>query len=623
MLISFVAGFGVLIVSSPSIVRVPDDYEKIQWAIGNASDGDTIFVRAGTYYEHVIVSKPLVLVGEDKATTIIDGNGTGTVVSVTADSVIINGFTMRNSGRNGYWSFLAGIYLHSGGNEITENLLMNNNYGIIVATPYAKGSDKNSIAENIIQNNNYGILAFGKNNVISNNTVTGNPRYGIWLSGLWANDSNTITGNIVSNSDHGISLCGWVLLGGTTSSDFRHNVLQGSSELQSPPLSNNTVSDNMVTGCGHGIDIEVCNGNTVTGNTIASNNVGLSIDSFEGSLNNTIYHNSFVDNTAQVYISLGYANTWDDGFPSGGNYWGDYEDRYPNATQIDGSGIWDTPYVIDEDNQDNYPLLHLYGGIRNLDTNLAYLTIQSAIEAPETLDGHTIFVEEGMYYEHVFVNKTISLVGEDRETTIIDGGGIITPIVHITANNVTVRAFTIQNSGRIYGWEGGGIYMTNSNRNNIVENTIINTQYGINLRNSTKNTIIGNTMIENDVGIQFLDEYSSDSTIYHNNFIDNGWQVNSFAASNNTWDNGYPSGGNYWSDYEERYPNATEIDNSGIWNTLYVIDENNQDNYPIVPEFPIWTPMLLILIVLTVAIAIYKRRPIKAPIHEIAIFSKC
>ena len=46
LMISFVAEFGVLIAASPSIVRVPDDYEKIQWAIGNASDGDTIFVRA-------------------------------------------------------------------------------------------------------------------------------------------------------------------------------------------------------------------------------------------------------------------------------------------------------------------------------------------------------------------------------------------------------------------------------------------------------------------------------------------------------------------------------------------------------------------------------------------------
>jgi parallel beta-helix repeat protein len=73
---------------------------------------------------------------------------------------------------------------------------------------------------------------------------------------------------------------------------------------------------------------------------------------------------------------------------------------------------------------------------------------------------------------------------------------------------------------------------------------------------------------------------SSNNTVYHNNFLKNGHQV-STDGSANTWDDGYPSGGNYWSDYEERYPNAMEIDNSGIWDTPYVIDSYDQDNYPL------------------------------------------
>jgi hypothetical protein len=48
------------------------------------------------------------------------------------------------------------------------------------------------------------------------------------------------------------------------------------------------------------------------------------------------------------------------------------------------------------------------------------------------------------------------------------------------------------------------------------------------------------------------------------------------------WDYGYPSGGNYWSDYLTMYANATEIDSSGVWNTPYVIDANNTDHYPLV-----------------------------------------
>jgi len=107
---------------------------------------------------------------------------------------------------------------------------------------------------------------------------------------------------------------------------------------------------------------------------------------------------------------------------------------------------------------------------------------------------------------------------------------------------------------------------------------------------------------------------SSNNTIYHNNFIDNIVQADIYPPHSgyaNVWDDGYPSGGNYWSDYEDRYPDAEEIDESGIWNTPYVIDANNRDNYPLVPEFSTWISMLLILIGLTVATAIYKRRPNK------------
>jgi len=76
------------------------------------------------------------------------------------------------------------------------------------------------------------------------------------------------------------------------------------------------------------------------------------------SADNWFYHNNFIDNTQQVYFYYsGYANTWDDGYPSGGNYWSDYSERSPDASEIDGSGIWDTPYVIDENNQDNYPVV--------------------------------------------------------------------------------------------------------------------------------------------------------------------------------------------------------------------------------------------------------------------------
>ena len=71
--------------------------------------------------------------------------------------------------------------------------------------------------------------------------------------------------------------------------------------------------------------------------------------------------------------------------------------------------------------------------------------------------------------------------------------------------------------------------------------------------------------------------------------------------------------GNYWSDYGDKYPNAEEIDELGLWDTAYVINSNNQDNYPIVPEFPTWASMLLILLLITIATA--KRKLLETPIH--------
>jgi len=103
---------------------------------------------------------------------------------------------------------------------------------------------------------------------------------------------------------------------------------------------------------------------------------------------------------------------------------------------------------------------------------------------------------------------------------------------------------------------------------------------------SSYNTITGNNITNNKQGIEL--EYSSFNSIYHNNFVENTQQANNrYSGYANTWDNGYPSGGNYWSDYLERYPYALEIGDSGIWDTPYNLDEDNQDNYPLVEP---WIP---------------------------------
>jgi parallel beta-helix repeat protein len=100
------------------------------------------------------------------------------------------------------------------------------------------------------------------------------------------------------------------------------------------------------------------NGNTVSYNNITSNGDG--IDLYYSSANNVIYHNNFVNNTFSVYPSYAGENVWDNGYPSGGNYWSDYagvdQKRGPNQNQPGSDGIGDTPYVINSNNRDRYPL---------------------------------------------------------------------------------------------------------------------------------------------------------------------------------------------------------------------------------------------------------------------------
>ena len=242
--------------------------------------------------------------------------------------------------------------------------------------------------------------------------------------------------------------------------------------------------------------------------------------------------------------------------------------------------------------------------IHNIDTGLNYSTIQEAINANETLDGQTILVDAGTYYENVVVNKSLSIIGANSESTVIDGNytGNVVEIV----NNVTLSGFTIRNSGGAL--EDSGIYLDGGVNCTISENQVINNNYGIYLYASvsspTFSVITQNYIANSNVGISASEAYdttftantianssqkgvflfaSEYNTFIHNNFINNTIQVYNWGESGkwpDTWDNGNSSGGNYWSDYKG---NNT---NHGFGNIPYSADElGNQDHYPLMGMF--------------------------------------
>jgi parallel beta-helix repeat protein len=195
--------------------------------------------------------------------------------------------------------------------------------------------------------NNYSTdyTSYVENVTIKNLNVYGSI-FGITLS----NTSNClIVNNTLSKINNGV-----LSLGEPTAAIF---VAAGYANI----IRNNTMVDNFC-----GIDCLETQGNLIVGNTIANNsktfwNSSCTAIMFWGASNNTIYHNNFINNSIQAYDdsydSAFSVNTWDNGYFSGGNYWSDYQTKYPNAGRLNDSAIGNGAYIIDSQNRDNYPLL--------------------------------------------------------------------------------------------------------------------------------------------------------------------------------------------------------------------------------------------------------------------------
>jgi parallel beta-helix repeat protein len=147
--------------------------------------------------------------------------------------------------------------------------------------------------------------------------------------------------------------------------------------------------------------------------------------------------------------------------------------------------------------------------VLNVNTGLAYATIQEAINAPTTLNGHTIRVKAGTYFENVAVNKSLSLVGENKLDTVIDGGAS-SNVVYVTVDNASVTGFTVKNSR--YGYAGIDVYQ--SNNDNISGNIVEDNYNGIYLYGSSDSLVEGNEVLSNVYGIHL---YGSSNVTVSNN----------------------------------------------------------------------------------------------------------
>ena len=246
-----------------------------------------------------------------------------------------------------------------------------------------------------------------------------------------------------------------------------------------------------------------------------------------------------------------------------------------------------------------------------------FLHLQDAINAASDFD--TIIVKKGIYREHVIVNKPLIIKGEDKEKTVIDGGFEKT-VITITADEVNLNHVTIRNSGR---GTNAGIKIEGSSHVTISSCIVYSNYYGIWAYQSTVNTIFDCYVYGNYYGIMLhyvsqdnriiscqvednahtgiylccsstqnlisectiknntdygIDIHVWDTTVYLNNFIDNG--VNAQSVYSTVWDNG--ERGNYWSDFDEEHEGAHDENDDGIVDEGYVIPDDNLDHYPLI-----------------------------------------
>lgn len=206
-----------------------------------------------------------------------------------------------------------------------------------------------------ISQNTIAITLMASNVTVENLHVTG------WKAGVYgAFNNNTITNNVFAGNYQAVSIY---------ADDYvvSENSISGSSDAAilidtgatRPQGDDNLITQNQLTSNNWALDILNSNGTTIAQNNVTNNAVALVLGTLSANVNSAgfqlLYSNNFINNTQILYVPIGVpfmqdvvplspAGQWDYG--SIGNYWSDYLSRYSNATEIDHSGIGDTPYAI-------------------------------------------------------------------------------------------------------------------------------------------------------------------------------------------------------------------------------------------------------------------------------------
>jgi parallel beta-helix repeat protein len=561
---------------SSNIFWVPDNYTTIQDAINVANASDTIYVRNGTYYENIVINKTISLIGERPEITSIDGSKSNAtfdpaiyVYGESAKDVRICNFTIQGSNA---W----GIYILSNSTAYVEKNIITNNSGGIVADL----SSNNTFINNTVINNKFeGILFFeSSENTMINNTM-GKNAYNFGILGSYFNhsidESNLVNGKSIyylKNQSHlfinpysfpgGIGYLALVNCRNVTVENL--NLTNNINGLLSVESENLTIRNNTFENNSRGIDIINSLNNILQRNNVTNSSwLGISL---VNSPNNKFRENNLVGNQINFKVD--------------GKSLSDFTQDIDISNTVDGKVM-------------RY-LMNCVDLIANPSTfsNTGYLAF---------VDCHNITVEDfSLENNELLVAFTLN---SSIVENMITGGGIdiaYSSFINLTDNTIMngesgISVYHSENNtlaeNNVAQNRESGISLQASSNNTIFGNNIDGNGEGINLRESSNNTIFGNNVTGNrNYGLVFWD--SDYNRFFYNNFInDIPWQVvcSFWWRYNNVWDNGYPSGGNYWCDYNgtDLYSGLeqNETGGDGIGDTRY------ENFFGVVDRYPLMQPI--------------------------------
>jgi len=667
----------------------PGNYSTIQAAIDDANPGDMVFVHKGTYSENLVVNTSLSMIGEDRDKTTLDGRGKGDVVYIVTNHVNVTGFTIVNSDPgNGS----AGVNVYFTRNcSVVDNNISGNNFGIVLL-----GSGDNVISNNTLSGNSRdGILVgLSHNNTIAGNNVSHNGRNGIFIASSMHNvlahntamkneweglsiqdsESNTLDNNSVSSNresgidiesskaiflasntltEDGIRIHGQFLEHWNTHGIDPSNTVNGKPVYYWKNISGGAVptnagqvilanctdvrveSQNMSTG-DVGIALGMSSQNAITGNNVSGHDEGIFLYQ---SGRNTINNNVLSQNSNGLRVRNSYLNEIGSNTLSG-NGWGVYViDGFRNSVSY--NVVLDSEYVgiglsysysdIVHNNSISYSSDGIYlsnsEGILIADNTLVENGIVVKGDLVDEWNSHTIATSNNVNSRQVHYWKDVSggtipsgagqVILANTTSVIVDAQNISKASEGIQvgfSHNVTISNSTLSGNqdgialhysdntkivgGRMTGnFVGVGLWF--SRNNTIAGNMVSRSEWdGIILAMSDGNIIRDNEISKNLGGVlMFL---SSNNSVYHNNFMYNTGQAGEWRGVNQ-WDNGYPSGGNFWSDYvgtdDWSGPNQDLPGSDGIGDVPYTtIGADSQDRYPLIYPYGTahpWPPTLI------------------------------